>query len=317
MKLLKQKNGSWISGIALGILYALITRILFSEKATMASLTYLFITPTVLAVIPLMFADNQKIKSYINVLFISWLTILSSFFTMLIVGMEDFIGFFILAAPFFIMGTISALLYGKFQINKPKNKLKRLFIVLIPFVFALLEQFIQSPASTFKISSEIVVKANPETIWNNIVEVQPIDPKEYKAGFFNSIGIPRPIFATVDKKETGGKRTGNFEGGLKFIETITEYEQNRKISFSIKIDPKTVRKKAFDQQVLNGNYFAFVDATYQLAELGTGKVKLSLSSSYKITSNINFYGKFWGNIILKDFQDRLLYVIQKRCEAKS
>lgn len=141
--------------------------------------------------------------------------------------------------------------------------------------------------------------------------------KEYNSGFFNSIGIPRPIRATVDHKALGGRRIGNFEGGLMFIETITEYDENKKVSFNIKIDPSTVRQKVFDQHVLNGNYFNFVKATYELTELKNGQVKLSLSSSYQLTSTINFYGKFWGDIILTDFQDRLLNVIESRCQTKS
>ena len=91
---------------------------------------------------------------------------------------------------------------------------------------------------------------------------------------------------------------------------------NKKISFDIKIDPTTVRQKVFDQHVLNGNYFTFVDATYTLTELKNEQVKLTLSSSYQLTSTINFYGKFWGDIILTDFQDRLLNVIETRCETK-
>ncbi len=32
-------------------------------------------------------------------------------------------------------------------------------------------------------------------------------------------------------KEIGGARDGVFEGGLMFIETITEYKENQKVSF--------------------------------------------------------------------------------------
>jgi len=188
--------------------------------------------------------------------------------------------------------------------------------VLLPFLFAPIEEYIKTPSDTFVVKSEVIINATPQLIWDNIVEVEKIKEDEYNSGFFNSLGIPRPISATVDKKELGGERIGNFEGGLKFIETITEYEKNKKVSFDIKINPTTVREKVFDQHVLNGNYFTFVDATYELTKLKNRQVKLALSSSYQLTSNINFYGNFWGDIILADFQDRLLHVIEKRCETK-
>ena len=190
-------------------------------------------------------------------------------------------------------------------------------LVLLPFLFAPIEEYIQTPSDIFNVKSEVIIDATPEKIWNNIVEVQPIDPNEYNSGFFNSIGIPRPISATVDKKELRGQRIGNFEGGLKFIETITQYNENKQVSFDIKIEPKTVRQKVFDQHVLNGNYFTFVDARYELTKLTNGQVKLTLSSSYQLTSTINFYGNFWGDLILTDFQDRLLRVIESRCELKN
>lgn len=317
MSRLKQKYGLLIIGIILGIAYGLVTRLVFGQKATLASVTYLFIIPTILGIIPLMFADNDKLKSYINIIFIPWLTIATFFLTMILFGIEDFICLLVIAAPFFILGTIGALIYRVVQINKQKRKGKLLTLVLLPFLSAPVEEFIKSPSEIYNVKSEVFIDATPEKIWNNIVEVQTIDMKEYNSGFFNSIGIPRPIRATVDHKALGGRRIGNFEGGLMFIETITEYDENKKVSLNIKIDPSTVRQKVFDQHVLNGNYFNFVNATYELTELKNGQVKLSLSSSYQLTSTINFYGKFWGDIILTDFQDRLLNVIESRCQTKS
>jgi hypothetical protein len=153
-------------------------------------------------------------------------------------------------------------------------------LVLLLFLFGPLEESLIIPSDTYNVTSEVIINETPKNIWNNIVEVQKIDSKEYDSGFFNSIGIPRPLSANVDKKELGGQRIGNFEGGLMFIETITKYEENKKVSFDIKIDPTTVKQKVFDQHVLNGNYFTFLDATYELTEIKNGQVKLTLSSRY-------------------------------------
>ncbi|KAA3439846.1 hypothetical protein [Rufibacter hautae] len=316
MTRLKHKYGLLIIGIVIGIAYGLITRLVFGYKATLASVTYLFIIPTILGIIPLMFADTDKLKSYRNIIFIPWLTVSTFFLTMFLIGLEDFICLLVLAGPFFILGTIGALLFRLVQINNHKSKGKLLTLVLVPFLFAPIENYIKTPSETYSTISEVVILSKPEVIWDNIVEVKTIKKGEYNSGFFNSVGIPRPISATVEKKEIDGQRIGKFEGGLKFIETITEYEDFKKVSFDIEIDPKTVRQKVFDQHVLNGNYFTFVDATYKLTELNNGQVKLTLLSSYRLTSTINFYGKFWGDIILSDFQNRLLSVIKARCEKK-
>ncbi|PKH52068.1 hypothetical protein CXF68_15800 [Tenacibaculum sp. Bg11-29] len=314
MTRIKEKYGLLITGITLGVAYGILSRLVFGQNATLASVTYLFIIPAILGIIPLMFSNNEKLKSYRNIIFIPWLTIATFFLTMLLFGIEDFLCLLVIAAPFFILGTLGALIYRFVQINKRKSKGKLFSLVLLPFLFAPIEEYIQSPSEVFNIKSEVIISSTPETIWNNIVEVKTINNNEYNSGFFNTLGIPRPINATVDIKAVNGHRIGNFEGGLKFIETITEYKENKEITFNIRIDSNTVRQKVFDQHVLNGNYFNFVDATYELETIENGQIKLILTSSYQLTSTINFYGKFWGDIILSDFQDRLLDVIEIRCE---
>ncbi|UPT67222.1 MAG: hypothetical protein M0D57_00535 [Sphingobacteriales bacterium JAD_PAG50586_3] len=97
---------------------------------------------------------------------------------------------------------------------------------------------------------------------------------------------------------------------------VTEYDTNKKISFAIKVNPSTVRSEIFDQHVLNGNYFNFVNASYELEPINDKQVKLTLTSGYRLTSKINFYSHIWGDLILEDFQDRLLAVIKMRCDGK-
>jgi hypothetical protein len=314
MTRLRQKYGLLIIGIVIGVAYGLLTRFTFGEKATLASITYLFIIPAILGIVPLMFADNEQLKLYRNIIFIPWLTLATFFLTMFLVGLEEFICLLILAGPFFILGTIGALIYRLVQINKQKSKGKLLTLLVIPFLFSPIEELIKSPSSIFIVESEIAISAPPETVWDNIVEVNTIQENEYTPGLFNKIGIPRPLSATVDEKQVGGQRIGNFEGGLRFVETITTYEPGRNVSFNIKVDPASVRANVFDQHVLNGNYFTFVNATYEVKYLPSEEVILKLSSSYQLTSKINLYGKFWGDLILKDFQDRLLKVIENRSE---
>lgn len=314
MTKLKEKYGLLIIGMTLGIVYGIITRLVFGERATLASITYLFIIPTILGIIPLMFADKEKLSAYKAIIFVPWLTLGCFFTTLYLFGIEDFLCVIILALPFFILGTVGALIYILFQINQEKRNNKLFSILFIPFLFAPVENLINSPSETYETKSEVFISATPKTIWNNIVEVKTIDKNEYQFGFFNKMGIPMPLNATVNKKELGGIRIGNFDGGLRFIETITDYKENERVAFNIKIDTKTVGNKVFEQHVLNGNYFRFVDATYQLEKINQGKVKLTLTTKYQLTSKINFYGQFWSDILLKDFQDRLLNVIETRCE---
>jgi hypothetical protein len=49
--------------------------------------------------------------------------------------------------------------------------------------------------------------------------------------------------------------------------------------------------------------------------LPDGRMELILSSEYRLKTKINPYGSFWAEQLLSDFQERLLAVFRKRCEA--
>ncbi|MFT3704711.1 MAG: hypothetical protein QM802_20265 [Agriterribacter sp.] len=75
--------------------------------------------------------------------------------------------------------------------------------------------------------------------------------KEYNKGFLNYAGIPRPLFAELDKDTVGAKRIGHFEGGLMFEEKVTSWKRNQeKIAFDITVVPSSIRETVFDQHIL-------------------------------------------------------------------
>jgi len=314
MKTIVQKYGLLAVGILVGAAYGIGTRVVFGETATMASITYLFLIPAVLGVIPLVFANNDQIRSYRNIIFIPWLTILTFFVTAMLTGMEEILCLLVLAAPFFILATVAALIVRLVMIHKNRNKL--LAIAALPFLMSPVEELIKTPSETYTVESEVIIAAPREVIWENIVEVPEIGDDEYSPGVFNRLGIPRPLYAVVTAKEKGATRFGNFEGGLRFVETLTEFEPNRHVAFTTIVDSNSIGPRVFDQHVLTGNYFNFVAAAYRITDLGDGWAELTLTTNYRLTSKVNFYGKFWGDMILRDFQDRLLAVIKDRCEAQ-
>ena len=124
MTKLKQKYGLLIIGITLGILYGLASRMVMGANANLTTLSFMFLIPSILGIIPLMFADHQKLKSYRNIIFIPWLTVAAFFVVTLIFGIEDFLCLLVMAAPYFVFATLSALIFRFFQINKKKKKVQ-------------------------------------------------------------------------------------------------------------------------------------------------------------------------------------------------
>ena len=301
-------------GLLIGVVYGLVTRFVFGREATLVSLAYLFLVPAVLGIIPLVFADDKQIKSYRTIIFVPWLTVASAFLMMYLLGWEESLCFLVLGGPFFMVSTIAALVYRLIRIHKDKKRNALLTVILIPFLFSPIEEAFKSPSQIYTVTSEVEINSTPDYVWSNIIRVPKIKDSEYQAGYFNHLGVPRPTEAVLAEEKLGALRIGHFEGGLTFIEHITDWQPNKRVSFDIIVDPKTIRNRVFDKHVLAGDYFNFVNATYEIETINHKQLKLRLVSSYRLTSKINFYNKFWGDLFLHDFQDRLLAVIKLRCD---
>ncbi|HYO23242.1 MAG TPA: hypothetical protein VER36_12620 [Flavisolibacter sp.] len=310
-----------LAGIVTAVVYGLLARYLFGKTNQIASLTFFFVVPALLGYLPLLFVSKELLQKRWVVFVSPAVTILVFCIVMFLLGIENVLCLLILLAPFLLLSVIGAwvgsVVYRRIRLNRERKQQDLLVLAIIPFLVAPLEALIKSPTQTWGMESWVVIDALPQTVWKNIVAVPTIKQHEYKAGFFNRLGVPRPLRASVDLWAKGGHRTGEFDGGLTIREVITEYNENKKISFAITIDTATVGNDVFQQHVLKGAYFSFVDAAYSLQPLSGGRTKLVLSSGYRLTSKFNFYGRWWGDKILSDFQSRLLEVIKNRCEGES
>lgn len=310
-----KRNKVFIISISIAAIYGLVARIGFGAFDQMNSFAYLFVVPAVMGAIPHFVKSGEKRKVFMDWILIPWMSVFVFFGLTMIFELEGFLCLVILAAPFMLLGTLIGLIVRFTQINKRnKNKLM-ISIMLIPAFFAPFEEMIVTPSENFEVRNEIVLNTSKERIWANIIQVDEISDEEYNSGIFQYLGMPRPIKATVSNRGLGAERIGYFSGGLRFIEVIEVFEPLRKAEFSIKLDSSSLRNVAFDHHVLNGNYFHFNTATYQIEERNNQLI-LSLTSSYFLKSKLNFYGAFWGDLMLEDFQARLLDVIKKRCEYK-
>ena len=317
MKNFLKKHKILIISVLISATYGLVARLGFGLFHKMNSISYLVVIPIIMGAIPQLIKTSVKRKAYLDLLFIPWISVLTFFVITYAFKLEGFICLLILALPFIVLGTLIAFIVRIFKINSAQRKKKTLIsFLLFPAFLSPMEDYIPSPSKDYTVRNEIEILASKQMIWNHIIEVDQIDEKEYNSGVFQYLGIPRPIQASVSYKGVGATRIGEFSGGLKFVEIIETFKPLEEAEFSIQLDEKSLRKIAFDHHVLNGNYFHFNTAKY-LIKSREGKHFLSLESSYYLRSKLNFYGAFWGNWMLEDFQGRLLSVIKNRCELKT
>jgi hypothetical protein len=324
-------------GILLGALYGFAVRLWFGSiksddssilesiyyPTDLYSLTFIWVVPMVIGTIPMLFATERQIRS-INYRIFAPLGSVGLFFVFCFsTRVEDVLCILILLAPFLFVAGLAGLLLGawihyrriKKQIKSQDFRDSVFGIILLPFITSVLEPNLPTATETYEVRSSILIDQTPAQIWKNIVRVAPIKENEYPKGFFYYAGVPRPLYATLSKDTLGGLRKGYFEGGLMFQETVMDWKPEQKIELSVKIVPSAMGNGIFERHILASQRFNFVKAAYLLEkDTETGKTKLTLLTQYELSSNLNFYGAFWGNWLLDDFQSRLLRVIKKRCE---
>jgi len=187
-------------------------------------------------------------------------------------------------------------------------------ILLLPYVVMPLEHGRVAPREIVETTTETTISAPANVVWRHVVSVDSIRPDEERPALFTAIGFPRPISATLSHEGVGGIRDATFQGGIHFVETVTRWEPERAIGFTIRAQP--VPASTLDPHVtIGGPYFDVLTGTYELYPLSNGKVRLVLHSQHRVSTEFNLYAGWWSDRIMRSIQDNILDVIQRRCEG--
>lgn len=308
-------------GVLTGALYGLILRYFFSvglenpfSFTDLFSVTFIWIVPVMIGITPMFFATNDQLGSRHYRAFTPILANLVFFIFCFVTRIEDLLCIIIIALPFMIGAMLGGFIFGALILIFRERKGIMYSVLLLPFLAGAIEEQLKVPSGIYEVKNTVMINTNKDSIWNNVIRVKEIKDQEYSKGIFNYAGIPRPLYAELDKNGAGGNRVGHFEGGLTFKETVNDWDPGKKVSFSIKMVPSTIRQTVFDQHVLKGKHFKFIGASYELTSISNNRTLLTLSSSYQLDTRINYYASAWGNLLLSDFQQRLLEVVRQRCE---
>jgi hypothetical protein len=231
-------------------------------------------------------------------------------------GFEGMICLTIIVAPFLALGTLGAFIYRLIKL-KNEGKGTKLYISLaIPFLFLLIETNIQPTDQIHTVTTSLEINADKLKIWENVKNVKNIQPNEIKTHFVHLIGIPKPTNGELDKEQIGGVRNITWEKGIKFEEKIKSWDEGNGFAYDINVDPTSIPPTTLDEHVMiGGKYFDVLEGSYKIDKLGQTKNLVTLSCTYRVTTNLNFYSKLWADFILDDFNEMILEVIKKRSET--
>ena len=306
-----------ILGIIAGIVYGLCLRLIMGGYApkffTVMSIGFVFFCPLVLGIITVCGVAKP---SWSYCIFSPWVPTTIFVACTGLLGLEGIICIAMALPIFLFMGSVGGFLAKIFL----KIKESRRFYIFTGFLFlpcissAVESQFVL-PAEQRIVPTQIVINAPADVVWKNIIRISKIEPQEQHFSFFHSIGFPRPIEATLSHEGLGGVRHASFEGGLMFIETITQWQDKKKLVFSIKANTESIPRTTLDEHVkIGGDYFDMLEGEYDIEPIGVNQVQLQLSSKQRLSTRFNTYTALWTEAIMRSIQKYILVIIKHRCE---
>lgn len=320
------------SGILASVSYGVVIRLLFTSELLKevglngflltASIGFLFGAPLVMGYLTLsgymlkqQQEPNARNVAILNAIFLPWGPALISFLIILAFGYEVAICL-IMAGPIFLLmssigGLLALALLGGTQGKSYKSVLAGL--VFLPMVGSGLESQLPQPQGLYEVHNQILIDADVNTVWNHIERVPPILAEEQTHSYLHDFGFPRPLEATLSHEGVGGVRHASFENNILFVETITEWDKPRQLSFEIVPELSAAKSPVVNAQILGGKYFDVLQGTYTLEPQGE-KTLLHLRSQQRVSTFYNAYSSLWTRWIMSELQSYILRVIQQRCE---
>ncbi|HYL27288.1 MAG TPA: hypothetical protein VEW74_05595 [Candidatus Nitrosotalea sp.] len=158
------------------------------------------------------------------------------------------------------------------------------------------------------LSSSMHVLAPPETVWQNITNVQ-ID-SSIPPRLFTLLGIPKPLHAELIEEPAERRRVAYFANGKRFTQKITSWKPLESYAFTFHADPGFKVVFVLD---LAGGAFQLVSGEYHMTESG-GAIDVMLTSTYLVRGAMRLFS-FPIAAVMRAFQRYLLSAIKKSCEA--
>ena len=313
-------NKRTLAGTLVGaVAYGLVGRLAFSESLPIAvpmTFTFIFLIPMAVGYAAVAGTPPGERVGRRESAFLALGAAFMVLVTVLAIGVEGLICVVMMTPIFLMMALLgSALAFAVRSIRSRRLRASALMaVLLLPYVAGPLEQQLPQVQSRRVVENRIRIAADAQTVWGQIIRVPAIRPEEYRTTFIHRIGFPRPIEATLSHEGVGGVREASFERGVLFRETVTEWEPQRRMSFTIAVD--SIPTKTLDQHVtVGGEYFDVLDGTYEIVPLDDGQVELRLWSTHRLSTHFNPYASLWTDFVMRQIQGNILEVVRARAEA--
>ena len=310
--------------ILVGALYGLLARLTFDQKIGgdllgVMTISFIFVVPAVVGFLTVYLLPPERKLSPWWVILAPWATAAISLLTLMAMKLEGAICIVMMLPIYLVMASTGGALAAALRSWRGGRRMNAAAlgaVLLLPYLAAPAENALPPAMEHRVVRNQVRIHAGADEVWSQIVRVPPIDPAQYGTSFVHRIGFPRPVEATLSREGVGGVRHASFERGVVFVETVTEWEPRRVLSFGIEADPATIPPTTFDQHVtVGGEFFDVLNGTYEIEPVGPHEVILHLRSTHRLSTTFNFYASFWTDLVMRQIQGNILQIVKARSEA--
>jgi hypothetical protein len=223
----------------------------------------------------------------------------------------------VMATPILLLFAVIGAITGGVVSLLGKSKSPKLLSVglIMPFMFAPIEQRMPPKTLHQHISQSIFIAAKPETLWQHINYPLNIQREEFRDGLAYQIGAPCPIEARTLEGKVGGLRSLRWERGVKFEAVITDWQPNQYIAWTYKFAPGSFPPGSLDDHiVIGGRYFNLESTAYTLQPEGGG-TRLTIQVNTSVSTSFNHYADFWARFLIDDAAKSFLHFYKVRAEV--
>jgi len=322
---IKPSNKSITLGVVLGVLYGVFLRYIFGldhfndngagEIFAVMSIGFIFIVPLVMGYLTTVNAGPRNVRFCI---FMPWVSSLLMITLVGLIGWEGSVCIVMATPIFLVLSSIGGLIGGVKSKPGRLNSFTFPIMLLLPGLVSFSESCFQLPDEVRTVYTQIEIDASADRVWEQIREVKKIEADEHFFSVYHLIGFPKPIEASISGEGVGAVRHARFEKNLNFIETITEWEENEKIAFSIYVAPESIPATTLDEHVtIGGTHFDTLSGQYKIEQVSDDTCMLYLESKHRLSTRFNIYSGQWTDSIMSHIQSYILKIIKQRCETQN
>jgi hypothetical protein len=308
--------------IGAGVLAGLLLRFIFSGKAGGAYgamlASFIYGAPLLVAAVTVWLAERIEPRSWAYYFFAPMLSVSLFVAGTLALYIEGWICAILILPLFAIIGGVVGLIVGAFcrLTGRPRPSMLGCF-ALLPLLGGSFEHYIPNVGRERVQTREMFVAAPPEAVWREIVDVPAIRPAEVDGAWMYRIGVPTP--QAVRGEARGGEHLRHvvMNRGIRFDQVATTWQPPNVVVWRYRFTADSFPPGALDDHVrIGGEYFDIHACAFTLTRVAGG-TRLSLSTSYRVSTHFNWYAGWIGDVIVGDFVETSLGLYARRAEQRA